>query len=105
MLIGPAALSYLVYDLLKTGENRWNRCTLGGVGINQYQTNIVCDVEPLKFTKVVTYEYLNVWSVQNWWWQVKTGEKGETGVHLGGTDVEQQQMNVVYQYDPLKLKT
>ena len=33
--------------------------------------------------------------------QVVTGEKGETGVHLG---VEHQQINVVYQYDPLKLK-
>ena len=34
-----------------------------------------------------------------------TGEKGETGVHLGGTDIEHQQINVVYQYDHLKLKT
>ena len=30
---------------------------------------------------------------------------GEKGVHWGGTDVEHYQINVVYQYDPLKLKT
>ena len=37
--------------------------------------------------------------------QVVTDEKGETGVHLGSTGVEHQQINVVYQYDPLKFKT
>ena len=35
---------------------------------------------------------------------MKTGEKGETGVHRGRTDVEHHHINVVYQYDPLKLK-
>ena len=35
---------------------------------------------------------------------MKTGEKGEKGVHRGGTDVEHYQMNVVCQRDPLSLK-
>ena len=65
MIIGPALLSYLVYNLLKTGENRWNRCTLGEVGIDQFQRNIVCNTEPLKLKTVVTYVYLTVWYVKN----------------------------------------
>ena len=37
--------------------------------------------------------------------QVKTGEKVETGVHWGGGSIEQYQTNIVYNDEPLKLKT
>ena len=101
MLIGPNVLFYLVYDLLKTGENRWNRCRLGGGGIDQYQTNIVCDAEPLKFTKVVTYCMICIKQV------VTVGDrwKGVTGVYLVGVRKAQYLTNIVCKSEALRLKT
>ena len=105
MIIGLAILSF---SPLKTGGKGEKGVYWGGAGVEHYQFNVVCHDDPLKLKNGVTTNQRSLdlpFCHTSSFSPVKTGEKGETGVHRGGTDVQHHGINVVYQYDILQLKT
>ena len=91
-----------------TGKNKWNRCAPGRYRHRALPNQCCVPIWSLKaqnwdynHSKIIGPAILSYFTH----FTVKNRCKGETGVHWGGTDVENYQINVVYQYHPLKLKT